>query len=185
MLNTFLMIILFMSLQMEWMSEKVMRSFEDKRNNPFQFKHLKLCHSMKELAKVPAPKVRVIRQWHVQDCFLGYRIFTQGWGRGWVTKMVTKWADFTKFFRICRGFSLQRPLDTLLLDVLLLEYDLKPHPCSMLFTKTPFSSTESKVHPFEFSVISFPLPFLKHGLHTVTGSLYCHIWAMKLFHITK
>lgn len=43
--------------QMEWMSEKVMRSFEDKRNNPFQFKHLKLCHSMKELAKVPAPKV--------------------------------------------------------------------------------------------------------------------------------
>ena len=47
-----------MSLQMEWMSEKVMRSFEDKRNNPFQFKHLKLCHSMKELAKVPAPKVK-------------------------------------------------------------------------------------------------------------------------------
>ncbi|XP_072031108.1 cleavage and polyadenylation specificity factor subunit 2-like [Amphiura filiformis] len=43
--------------QMEWMSEKVMRSFEDKRNNPFQFKHLKLCHSLKELAKVPAPKV--------------------------------------------------------------------------------------------------------------------------------
>ncbi len=42
---------------MEWMSEKVMRSFEDKRNNPFQFKHLKLCHSLKELAKVPAPKV--------------------------------------------------------------------------------------------------------------------------------
>ncbi|XP_022083164.1 cleavage and polyadenylation specificity factor subunit 2-like [Acanthaster planci] len=43
--------------QVEWMSDKVMRSFEDKRNNPFQFKHLKLCHSLKELAKVPEPKV--------------------------------------------------------------------------------------------------------------------------------
>ncbi|XP_030854971.1 cleavage and polyadenylation specificity factor subunit 2 [Strongylocentrotus purpuratus] len=43
--------------QVEWMSDKVMRAFEDRRNNPFQFKHLKLCHNLKELAKVPDPKV--------------------------------------------------------------------------------------------------------------------------------
>lgn len=39
------------------MSDKIMRSFEGARNNPFQFKHLQLCHSMAELAKVPEPKV--------------------------------------------------------------------------------------------------------------------------------
>ncbi|XP_035684217.1 cleavage and polyadenylation specificity factor subunit 2-like [Branchiostoma floridae] len=43
--------------QVEWMSDKIMRVFEDNRNNPFQFKHLKLCHSLSELHKVPDPKV--------------------------------------------------------------------------------------------------------------------------------
>ncbi|CAB4056673.1 CPSF2 [Lepeophtheirus salmonis] len=43
--------------QIEWMSEKLMKTFEGKRNNPFQFKHLKLCHSMNEVNKVPSPKV--------------------------------------------------------------------------------------------------------------------------------
>ena len=31
--------------QVEWMSDKIMRAFEDNRNNPFQFKHVKLCRS--------------------------------------------------------------------------------------------------------------------------------------------
>ena len=48
-----------------------------------------------------------------------------------------------------------------------LEYDLKPHPCSMLFTKTPFSSTESKSPPFWIFCDFISPPFLKHGLHTV------------------
>ncbi|KAJ3647638.1 hypothetical protein Zmor_019503 [Zophobas morio] len=43
--------------QIEWMSDKLMRSFEGARNNPFQFKHLQLCHSLLELQKVPSPKV--------------------------------------------------------------------------------------------------------------------------------
>lgn len=43
--------------QIEWMSEKLMRTFEGRRNNPFAFKHLKLCHSMAEVNKVPSPKV--------------------------------------------------------------------------------------------------------------------------------
>lgn len=43
--------------QIEWMSDKLMRSFEGARNNPFQFKHLHLCHSLQELNKVPSPKV--------------------------------------------------------------------------------------------------------------------------------
>lgn len=43
--------------QIEWMSDKLMKSFEGARNNPFQFKHLRLCHTMADLAKVPSPKV--------------------------------------------------------------------------------------------------------------------------------
>lgn len=41
----------------EWMSDKLMKSFEGARNNPFQFRHVQLCHSLAELAKVPGPKV--------------------------------------------------------------------------------------------------------------------------------
>ncbi|XP_041353692.1 cleavage and polyadenylation specificity factor subunit 2-like [Gigantopelta aegis] len=43
--------------QVEWMSDKIMRSFEENRNNPFQFKHVKLCHNLAELSRVPEPKV--------------------------------------------------------------------------------------------------------------------------------
>ncbi|XP_030762628.1 probable cleavage and polyadenylation specificity factor subunit 2 isoform X2 [Sitophilus oryzae] len=43
--------------QIEWMSDKLMRSFEGARNNPFQFKHLYLCHTLSELNKVASPKV--------------------------------------------------------------------------------------------------------------------------------
>nr|CAB3233517.1 cleavage and polyadenylation specificity factor subunit 2 [Phallusia mammillata] len=40
----------------EWMSDKIINSFTDQRNNPFQFKHLKLCHNLGDLAQVPQPK---------------------------------------------------------------------------------------------------------------------------------
>ncbi|CAB3385908.1 Hypothetical predicted protein [Cloeon dipterum] len=43
--------------QIEWMSDKLMKTFEGARNNPFQFKHIQLCHSISELNKVPSPKV--------------------------------------------------------------------------------------------------------------------------------
>jgi len=43
--------------QIEWMSEKLLKVMGERKSNPFQFKHLKLCHSMAEVNKVPAPKV--------------------------------------------------------------------------------------------------------------------------------
>lgn len=55
------------SIQIEWMSDKLMRSFEGARNNPFQFKHLQLCHSMSELAKVSSPKVINCADIYVED----------------------------------------------------------------------------------------------------------------------
>jgi len=39
------------------MSDKLMKSFEGARNNPFFFKHVKLCHNMNDLNKVSEPKV--------------------------------------------------------------------------------------------------------------------------------
>lgn len=43
--------------QVEWMSDKILRSFEENRNNPYNLKHVKLCHNLAELAKIPEPKV--------------------------------------------------------------------------------------------------------------------------------
>lgn len=43
--------------QVEWMSDQILRAFEDHHANPFHFKHLQLCHSLQELDKVPPPKV--------------------------------------------------------------------------------------------------------------------------------
>lgn len=43
--------------QIEWMSDKMMKSFEGARNNPFQFKYARFVHSIQELAQIPGPKV--------------------------------------------------------------------------------------------------------------------------------
>ncbi|OQR70465.1 putative cleavage and polyadenylation specificity factor subunit 2 isoform 2 [Tropilaelaps mercedesae] len=43
--------------QVEWMSDKVMRSFEGARNNPFQFRYLIPCHSHGQIQSVSEPKV--------------------------------------------------------------------------------------------------------------------------------
>ncbi|VDN11443.1 unnamed protein product [Dibothriocephalus latus] len=41
----------------EWMSDKIVRTFEDQRSNPFHLRHLQLCHTLDELDFVPEPKV--------------------------------------------------------------------------------------------------------------------------------
>nr|XP_026691028.1 cleavage and polyadenylation specificity factor subunit 2-like [Ciona intestinalis] len=46
----------FAKFMVEWMSDKIINSFTDQRNNPFHFKHLKLCHNLGDLAQVPQPK---------------------------------------------------------------------------------------------------------------------------------
>uniref|UniRef100_A0A3B3QC40 Cleavage and polyadenylation specificity factor subunit 2 n=1 Tax=Paramormyrops kingsleyae TaxID=1676925 RepID=A0A3B3QC40_9TELE len=55
--------------QVEWMSDKLMRCFEDKRNNPFQFRHLSLCHSLADLARVSSPKVVLCSQPDLESGF--------------------------------------------------------------------------------------------------------------------
>lgn len=62
--------------QVEWMSDKLMRCFEDKRNNPFQFRHLSLCHSLSDLARVPSPKV-VLASQSDMECGFSRDLFIQ------------------------------------------------------------------------------------------------------------
>uniref|UniRef100_A0A2R5LLA6 Cleavage and polyadenylation specificity factor subunit 2 n=2 Tax=Ornithodoros turicata TaxID=34597 RepID=A0A2R5LLA6_9ACAR len=62
--------------QVEWMSDKVMRSFEGARNNPFQFKHLQLCHSLMELSRVQEPKV-VLASMPDMECGFSRELFIQ------------------------------------------------------------------------------------------------------------
>merc|ERR1712241_746883 len=62
--------------QIDWMSEKLMNMFREKRSNPFQFRHLKLCHSMAEVNKVPAPKV-VLASMPDMECGFARDIFLQ------------------------------------------------------------------------------------------------------------
>ena len=58
------------------MSEKLMRAFEGKRNNPFTFRHLKLCHSISEVNKVPSPKV-VLASTSDMECGFSRDLFAQ------------------------------------------------------------------------------------------------------------
>eukprot|EP00794_Sanderia_malayensis_P003077 gene3078-3542_t len=43
--------------QVEWMSDRMMKTFEGGRNNPFQFKHITLCHNLADVNKLSSPKV--------------------------------------------------------------------------------------------------------------------------------
>ncbi|XP_014272674.1 probable cleavage and polyadenylation specificity factor subunit 2 [Halyomorpha halys] len=62
--------------QIEWMSDKLMKSFEAVRNNPFQFKHIRLCHSVSELNKIPSAKV-VLASMPDLECGFAREIFFQ------------------------------------------------------------------------------------------------------------
>ncbi|CAG8667410.1 18459_t:CDS:10 [Dentiscutata erythropus] len=42
---------------LEWMSDAINRQFDSKRENPFEFRYLRLCHKYKDLSKYPGPKV--------------------------------------------------------------------------------------------------------------------------------
>ncbi|XP_037088063.1 cleavage and polyadenylation specificity factor subunit 2-like [Pollicipes pollicipes] len=62
--------------QIEWMSDKLMRSFEGARNNPFQFKHMQLCHSLAEVNRIRGPKV-VLASSPDLECGFSRELFVQ------------------------------------------------------------------------------------------------------------
>ena len=65
------------------MSEKLMRAFEGKRNNPFTFRHLKLCHSMSEVNKVNSYLFSILLKIHhtnKQRLGLIFFLCVKNWG---------------------------------------------------------------------------------------------------------
>ena len=42
---------------LEWLSESVMQTFDARRENPFQFRSLRLCHALEDLDRFPGPYV--------------------------------------------------------------------------------------------------------------------------------
>lgn len=65
--------------QVEWMSDKILKSLEDQRNNPFQFKYIQICHSLADLHKVPEPKV-VLASVPDMQCGFSRELFVQWCG---------------------------------------------------------------------------------------------------------
>lgn len=63
--------------QIEWMSEKLMKTFEAARNNPFQFKHIRLCHSVNEVLKLATAKVVVLASMPDLECGFAHDLFLQ------------------------------------------------------------------------------------------------------------
>jgi len=56
------------------MSDKILRSFEENRNNPYNLKHVRLCHNLAELAKIPEPKVGGLHIFFSEINFIQYFI---------------------------------------------------------------------------------------------------------------
>lgn len=48
--------------QVEWMSDKIVRQFEESRINPFHLRYVKMCHNLNELERVRSPKVVLASQ---------------------------------------------------------------------------------------------------------------------------
>lgn len=45
-------------IQIEWMSEKLIKAFENQKTNPFQLKSVVVCHTLLELNQIASPKVK-------------------------------------------------------------------------------------------------------------------------------
>lgn len=46
--------------QLEWMSEKLIKSFEGSKTHPFMLKNVIICHTLIELSQIAMPKVHTL-----------------------------------------------------------------------------------------------------------------------------
>ncbi|GMT37670.1 hypothetical protein PFISCL1PPCAC_28967 [Pristionchus fissidentatus] len=94
-------VVRFAKSQVEWMSDKVMRSFEQGRFNPFQFEHVQLCHSHAEVTRVRSPKVVLCSDLSM-EC-------------GFSRELFLEWCSDTKNTIILTGRSGERTLGSKLI----------------------------------------------------------------------
>ncbi|CAL4082920.1 unnamed protein product [Meganyctiphanes norvegica] len=74
--NTGYHVVHFAKQMIEWMSERLTRSFDTNRNNPFSFKHLQFCHNLVDLSRLPSPKV-VLASFPDLECGYARELFVQ------------------------------------------------------------------------------------------------------------
>uniref|UniRef100_A0A2P2I4M9 Cleavage and polyadenylation specificity factor subunit 2 n=3 Tax=Hirondellea gigas TaxID=1518452 RepID=A0A2P2I4M9_9CRUS len=74
--NTSYHVMHFARQMIEWMSEKLTKSFDTSRANPFTFKHVKFCHTLADLAQLPSPKV-VLASFPDLECGFARELFMQ------------------------------------------------------------------------------------------------------------
>ena len=97
-------VIEFAKSQVEWMSDKIMKSFEGQRSNPFNFKHLKLLHNIGELDKLREPIVVLASQPDLES--------------GFARELFIKWSSNPKNSIILTQRSSSYTLSSKLIDLL-------------------------------------------------------------------
>jgi len=60
----------------EWMCDHIAKMLEGRDSNPFQFKHLKICHNLTDLAKIPQPRCVLASSVDMESGF-SRRLFAQ------------------------------------------------------------------------------------------------------------
>ena len=59
----------FAKIMLEWMSSDVTRNFSQSRENPYEFKYLRLCHRIEDLDNYPGPKVVIASNYSLETGF--------------------------------------------------------------------------------------------------------------------
>lgn len=74
----------FAKIMLEWMGEELTRKFSQSRENPYEFKYVRLCHKIEDLENFPEPKV-VMASHHSLETGFARELFLR-----WMTKQETK-----------------------------------------------------------------------------------------------
>lgn len=59
----------FAKIMLEWMSDDVTKNFSQSRENPYEFKYLRLCHRIEDLDNYPGPKVVIASNYSLETGF--------------------------------------------------------------------------------------------------------------------
>uniref|UniRef100_A0A1I8BLK4 Cleavage and polyadenylation specificity factor subunit 2 n=1 Tax=Meloidogyne hapla TaxID=6305 RepID=A0A1I8BLK4_MELHA len=89
--------------QVEWMSDKILRMFEMGRQNPFQLKHVRFCHTLMDLNRVRSPKVVLVSGLDMES--------------GFSRELFLEWSTDTKNMVIVTGRAGDRTLCSKLIRI--------------------------------------------------------------------
>lgn len=73
----------FAKIMLEWMGEDLTRHFSQTRENPYEFKYVRLCHKLEDLDNYPGPKVVIASNYSLEtgfarDLFIRWMTIPQG-----------------------------------------------------------------------------------------------------------